>query len=377
MINKANYEGMDWVDALTGRKPQRDYEARYASASEESTLDNALEETVEAVFNVPTSEESSQDAIERISKEISATRAVDEAKEEISKIKAKLAATDDRPAIDPVELGVEIKAWTNSGMRQRPITKEEWDNIDDPRTAEEIAKVAVQKMQERISRSWEERAQQEITNSKNAGSRPGRLNSKFDPETDRGGKIASVPSPDDYAPRFGKVPANANSITDPDRLDRFAKEETEHDRSVAESRALRKSREDQIRAEAQEREAGGHRPIHDSGSSKVIQSGSQETEAFVQRVPRNQISMLDNFGEDFEGLSKEEKTARLQSMFMDKWEDNGEKIKSYNEERRASIQRESSKEEEEKSWEKLEKPTSTSDIQERLMNLWMPEAPEK
>lgn len=389
-IRSSNYGGMDWVDALKGRKERRNYETRYASTDEKDAIDDALAQTVEAVFKVPTKEETSEEAVRRMSKDIQAEAAQQAAQAEIAAIKDKLAATEDRPAIDPVGLGIEIKVWDpHKGMETRAITKEEWANISDPRCAEEIAKASVLRMREVMARSWERKAYEEYLASQTPGSRPDRIRQKFDPEVDRHGRVAAGHGVDDHAPRFGRVPENANSISDPGRLDRMAQQQTDHDRMVAESRAAQKAREQKAHLHrAQEREDSGHAPIHNTGSAKVMHSGSHETEAFIQRVPRNQFSMTDNFGADFDSLSQEEKTARLESIFMEKFKDPTDEergikdIKEYNEERRASIQRPNtlSRQQRREQWledKKDETPLSTSDIQRRLTKLWMPEEPGK
>lgn len=365
MSIKNSYDGMDWVDALKGRKDKRDYQARYANTPEEETLEDALEQTAEAVFNVPTKEETSSEAISRMSKDIHDKSATKKSNKEIEGIKAKLAATDDRPAIDPVELGVKVKSWGAHGMSEKPITKEQWDKISDPRVCEEIAKVAAIefKKQNRLA-EWQTSQNKQHSQS-------------FDPQTDRSGKIASSHGHDDYAPRFGSVPANANSILDPGRLDRAAKEINEHDANVAKSKTEHGQRSKKAEAEraVQEKEES---PIAVNHGSKIMHSGGHDSEAFSHKVPRNQISMADNLGDDFDSLDSEAKKARLESVFMAKFDDNGPEIKKAAEERKSSIQRKkTSKEAQKKEWDELKKPVSTSEIQRRLVELWMPEEPEK
>lgn len=363
-IKNPNEDRLSWVDALKARLEPRDYETRYASTPESETIDGALEQTVEAVFSVPTGEETSEEAITRASKDISAEANKSAHKAMIDEIKAKLADRDD--PIDPVSLGVEVKAFTQDGMERRPITQEEWDNATDPRFVENVAKLAVVAYEKKRSMAWQERAMD-----------PKAAARRFDPEYSKDGRIMSAPAQsDDSAPRFGSIPKNANSIWDPERIQKLSEAlMTDHDAQVEASREYYEKRSKKADAERAEK-AGKSSPISQNTGSQLMRSGSAESEAFVQKVPRDQLSMLDVQSGDFKDLSQEEKKARLESIFMEKVPDAKEETRKANEERRQQIQGEKR---EDRSWDSVNnlKPLSTSDIQKRLIELWIPEDQEE
>lgn len=339
-IKRSSYDGLNWVDALKARKEPRDYETRLASANEEDVLDEALEQTVEAVFNVPTTEETSEEAISRVAKS-SADQARAEADQKaVSDIKKKLSNRDE--AIDPVALGVKVNG--------EAVTREQWDNAANPVWTEHVAKLAALAFKNKKDTSW----QQEGMKTQRAprsieASRDGRL-------------MPSHSEGDDQAPRFSKVPVNANSIADPGRIDRLAQEaQNQRNQIEDDKRKAKASKEQKARSEREQAIKG---VISNSDGSRVIPSGGKDADAFIQKVPSNQVSMTDD-------LSK-----GLEALFLEKLQDSGTEIKEAAKERRESIRsdRESEKKKDRKNWDKLSKPLTTSALQERLINLWIPDA---
>jgi len=148
---------------------------------------------------------------------------------------------------------------------------------------------------------------------------------------------------------------------DPFKLDRFAKTEREHDKSVASIRAGHKARVEEKKAEREEaRKDLGPEPMK---AGAVHRSGGEDRDVFNQRAAKNQISMTDLQGT--EKLSAAEMKEKLEKLFT-RVEDNGTTIRAANEERREKIQ--GKKEVKDRSWEKLDKPLSTAELSRRLMD---------
>ena len=356
---KTGYNGMDWVDALTAQKKPRDYMTRQASVSESETVENVIQETMEAVFGTPTNEETSLQAVERTSREIAAKAKDDMVMQRVAEIKAKLSDRDE--PIDPVEVGVMVKDFSSGTMVPRKITREEWDNATDPKWVNQVACAAVEAFMEKKASEWQERAMKPTSRD-------------YTMESGLPGRVMPSPAEDDSTGRRSRVPVNANSILDPDRIDRLASEIlTEKDKERAarvESNLERAAKSSKHRQEAND-EMAENAPETMNGGKVVPSASGKETSAFVHRVPKNQLSITDDL--NFEDMSHEQRVDKLAKLFADRIEDNGESIKEANEDRRKSIQGDR---EQDRSWEKLDKPTSTQDLTRRLMDLWIDPAQE-
>jgi hypothetical protein len=308
-VSRSNYEGMNWVDALKEAKKPRNYEERLAEAEEKDVVDNALEQTVEAVFNVPTSEETSKEAITRASKDIQDVVSRD-ANESVSKFRN-----------DRNEQKKEVEVTANRAQQKK---------------------------------EWQEQVLKAVQPDKG-----------FNPEVSKAGKITSSASgEEDSTGRKMNVPVNANSIFDPFRLDKLATEENERDKLVKDSREEHEARSQKWAKEATEGTPGS--PISMNEGARIMRSGGQDQAAFVQRVPSNQISMLDVKDD---GASKDQRTESIKELFSKKVQDIKADSQKAAQERKENIQR---KKEEDRSWEKVATPQNTSDISRRLMELWLP-----
>lgn len=351
MIRKASYGNMDWVKALEAAK--KPVQKELSEQNEADYIENALEATASIAFGIPAKDESKREAMARASKEI-ADKAAEEHKFAASnEIRAKLSEA----GIDPVALKITVR---EANGVQRPITKEEWEGASDARWVNKIATEAALEYEHQAKIAWENEAMQ-----------PSRkLSSKYDPETMMGGRIMSAAgASDDTVDHRRQIPANANSIFDPFKLDRFATAENAHDKAVAEKRQAAKDRIQEKKADLKPQDLGPA-PMK---AGAVQRSGGEDRDVFQQRAPSNKISMTDLQGT--EKLTAEEMKEKLASLFT-RVDDNGEKIRAGNAERKASIQ---SKKEEKKSWngewkgntpewEKLSKPTSTAELTKRLMD---------
>ena len=100
--------------------------------------------------------------------------------------------------------------------------------------------------------------------------------------------------------------------------------------------------------------------------SAIAKANSFETIENRSRVPSNQISMADDISGDSPQTIKE-KLAQLFTRIPDKKQDSREA----NQARKESIQREQPSQEEKRAWEKNSKPVSTSDLQKKLVELWI------
>jgi hypothetical protein len=344
MIKKAGYGNMDWLDALKAFKAPKDPASDLSKQNEADLVDNALESTANVAFNISAKPETKYEALNRSSKEI-AQKAADENKvAAVNSIKQKIASN----GINPVELGIQIR----EGNGKRPITKEEWESSTDARWVEKIATEAALEYEKREKQGWQQN-----------GLKPAQtLSSKFDPTTMRDGRImSSTGANEETRGRPTQIPANAASIFDPFKLDRFAQAETEHDRGVREKREAAKSREQEKKAQYA-KDPNEPEPPEPMRTGQIQKSGGEDQAVFQQRVPKNKVSMLDTYGE--EKLSSEQIKEKLSQMFTSRIEDNGEKIKEANKKRKEEIQ---GKKEKDRSWDKLEKPLSTAELTQRII----------
>lgn len=331
-IQRSGYNGIDWLSAL-GAKKQRE-----EVVSEEEAAKNVVERAAEAAFRIPVKEESNEQRIRSASKEIEAQRQAAAEAQYCAQVREKLAAR----SIDPVALGI--------------TTQGEWQNAVSPSWVEGVAKAAALAHEKFISGEWESRA----ANRQAPEVRP-------NVETSMSGRVmSSAGANEETRGQVSRVPQNANSILDPDRLAKLFTQPNVHDDAVEARLASRKAREEMKREELAPKDLGPN-PMKQSSVSK---SGGQDCEAFVQRVPRNQISMTDDLGGG--KLTREEMTERLASLFTSKIPDNGEMIREQNTKRSESIKREADKSSRDWDSEEHLKPQSTSDLQRRLIQLWLP-----
>ena len=352
MIKKAGYDGMDWVGALKARLKPRDPSADLGDQNE-AEIGNALESTAQVAFNLPVKAETKHEALRRASKEIGERDAEAQRMAAANDVRTKLAALE----ICPIAMGVTVRE--PNGI-QRPITKEEWEGASDARWVNNVATAAALEYEKRLSQAWQEGAVRPAQ----------KLSSTFDPETARAGRImSSMSSSEETSVRPSRVPTNANSILDPERLDKFVIASNSHDDSVASIREAAAARDVEVRTQyTPDEEALATDPMK---SGQIMRSGGEDRDVFSQRVPRNQISMVDTLGEG--KLSGEELKARLNSHFAARVEDNGVSIREANKKHRESIQREPA--EQDRSWEKVSKPLSTTELMKRLADSWMPPEP--
>jgi hypothetical protein len=337
LIRKGSYSGLEWVDALSARTKRTDIEAELASSTEEQAAENALRKTAQIAFGddstkVPGPDERLAEASKSIQDNVSKNKIASA----VASIKEKLAVRN----IDPVALGV-VK------------DKSEWDAMSDIDQVESVAKMAAVAFEKAMSRQWEHES--------------GTMKaSAFNPETSRGGRIMPAAAKgDDSVGRYSRVPSNANSILDPGRLDRAAAENNSHDESVKALKQQTVAREAEKKAELAPKDM----PDDVMKGGRVIASGGQDSSANVHRVPRNQLSILDNVGG--KNMSPDELKKRLQDIFSSRIPDTKGEIREANEKRREAIQQ---PKEQDRSWEKPSKPTSTSDLTKKLVNLWVPES---
>lgn len=348
-ISRSNYDGMDWIDALKARKEPIDYEKQLAN-SEEST-ENVLERTLAAAFSLPTTEETPTEALYRASNEIQAKRANSNVVTAANAIRTKLADRE----IDPVGLGVVALTKGDGEITM----SEKWASSTDLEWLEKTAKDAAVAFQKKMARAWEDNSKEStVSSTKWEGDNPEAWS--------RMGRIMSTASAnEDTEARQSRVPLNANSIFDPFKLDRFAEEDNAHDMSVQAGKmsdAARKSDVAKARAEAIQ----ALPPEQMMNPGRITSSGNAVQEGgFGNRVASNQVSMMDDLKEG------------LKDLFLSKIEDPRTATAASQAERLEKIQ--GKKEKADRSWasEEKQKPTSTANITERLMNLWMPEEPSK
>lgn len=348
-MSKGGYDDMEWLDSLKKVKPQQEQEAKLANKTEtEETVASALEDTSNIVFGLP-DQRTKPEVIMDASKESMDKAAQTKLANEITKLKDKL----NTHGVDPVALGV--------------VSKSEWDSMADISKAEQLAKKAALAAEAKVKRSWEDRAAEEISNAR-AG-KSAKRTMENDPTKDRAGRIAPTTARDDSAPFNQQVPKNAATIADPKQIDKFASEPTQHDKSVM------SIREDKARKQIEAAKEKYNTNIPDDftpmKASNVIHSGGKDADQLRYKPAANQVSMND----DVSGASPEEIKEKLSKLFEERIVDSGRQIREANEKRKAEISRPV---QEKKDKEVVAKPpTSTQDMQKRLMELWMPEEPVK
>ena len=323
----ANDKSTNWMDALLAgyQKP---------SEQEESIGPEELEKTAALTFEAPKMKDDSRSQIvASAAKTLANQRREDSLSSSATEIKQKLADNE----IDPVALKV--------------VTQEQWENCSDPSVCEKIAKAAVAQYKEQLKHAWQNDALQPA--------KP--LNSKFDPMTSKGGIVMSCLAPgDDSVGRPSRVPANATSILEPDRLDKFAIAPNEHDDSVARLRQAHKDQEKK-RKEALLKDVADAPPqMH---GSQVIPAGGEDRDVFAHRLGPSQISIMDTLGQG--KLSQEDLKTWFQDHLFSKIEDKKAETKKSQEDRKKHIQGEKEKD---RSWEAVRKPTSTADLSKGLLD---------
>jgi hypothetical protein len=227
--------------------------------------------------------------------------------------------------------------------------------------AEQVAKKAALVAEKNSKMSWQQRAADELSG------KTAHRKMDYDPQVDKLGRIAPTTARDDVNPFNPQIPKNAASIADPKQIDKLASAPTEHDKSVMSIRE-EKARK-QIEAAKEKYQTNIPDDFVPMKSSAVIHSGGKDAEQTMYTPPKNQVSMND----DVSGASPEEIKEKLSKLFSDRIADHGQQIRDANAERKAAISRPETK----KEMEPPKTPTSTKDMQQRLMELWMPETPEK
>jgi hypothetical protein len=310
-VRRSGYEKLDWVDAIMERKNKLSVEERLATVKEEDIIDKALEQTVEAAFEIPTTEETSEEAVRRAGKSIQDV------------VRDRNSEDNKKYATERLE---KTKSHESNGRHEQ--WKKDWQ--------EQVFKTVVK-------------------------------NNGFNPESSKGGRItsASASEPEDARGPTMRTPLNANSIFDPFKLDRLAAEESDREKSIKESRESRDARSQKWSKEASE--GNQESPISVNEGSKILRSGGLDQEVFIQRVPSDKVSMLDVKDD---GASKDDRHASLKELFTHKVKDVKADSQKASKERKEGIQRETS---DDRSWEKVEPPQKISDINRRLMELWMPD----
>ena len=342
-MSKGQYGEMDWLDALKKVKPQQEQEQKLAAMTEnDEAMDSALQDTSNIVFGLP-DQRTKPEVINDASRESMDKAASTRLASEITGLKEKLNVN----GVDPVALGV--------------VSKAEWDSLADISKAEQVAKKAALLAEKNAKMSWQQRAADELSG------KTAKRTMDYDPQVDRIGRIAPATSRDDVNPFNPQIPKNAASIADPKQIDKMASAPTEHDRSVM------SIREEKARKQIEAAKAKYQTNIPDDftpmKSSAMIHSGGKDAEQTMYTPPKNQVSMND----DVSGASPEEIKEKLSKLFSDRIADHGQQIRDANADRKASISRPVQKKEE----EAPKSPTSTKDMQQRLIELWTPEPPAK
>jgi len=333
-INKSGYGSIDWVLALKAKgKPQSDFSPETA-ANEETpeVIDGALEQTCKAAFKTPTTEKTPGQMISAESKVIADQSKAKEMSSQAEAIRQKLSTR----GIDPVAMGI--------------AANNEWSSAD-PSLVESIAKKAVLVASQSKDRGWET-----ISGTRKA--------SGFDELSRQGQVIPSGTRREDTADHRRNIPSNAPSMFDPNKLKELSEKPNQHDESVAEIRGRTKVREAERKEDAKNR-IDVPEDFNPMKQGKSMAISGREQDVMVHRVPRNQLSMLDNLDEH-KKLSQEDIKNTLQSIFMGRVESPREETKKANDERKAEISREHKTKHE----FKVEPPKSTSDLTKKLMSLW-------
>jgi len=330
-----------WVEALSKHKePIKDQEEHLLSKIDgPENIENVLEESTEATFNVAAPKKTNAQVIQEAAIELQNRNEERRRFAEVETIKNKLAINE----VDPVALGI--------------VSKENWEKCQDASDAEKIAKVAAQKQLGIVKNSWQAKAME-----------PRKVSMHYDPETSKTGQIMSNSSmTEDNQPVVSRqIPATSNSIFDPHRLDRQASEENAHDKAVGQIRKDRSERESASKNWRNETHAIPE-DLKVMKGQAVGKANSFETVETRYHAPKNQVSMADNIT----GATPDEIREKLTQLFMEKIPDHKQEIRDENKARKEAIQRKEPSAEENKAWEKVQKPVSTSDIQKKLTELWL------
>jgi hypothetical protein len=341
MVTNSSYDRLSWVDALASRDKPRD-DRDLANANEADVAnEGTLERTASLAFGTRI-EETKNEALSRSSRQIFDDQVESAKLAKVTAIKKKLEENE----IDPVALKI--------------ATKEEWDSVTDAGVAMDIATAAATEYERRLKHEFEQNAfkKQEV------------LSSRFQPEF-KSGRIMSATSGNEESGIRGHIPANASSIFEPDRIDKFAEAENQHDMFVA---SLKKHLSDKVESRKKDLAPNLEGAPEPMNGGKIFASKSDVPEVGGgMRVASNQISMHDVNG--LEHLSQEDMKQQLEQMFMSRLPDAGEQIKVAAKERLDEIRpdREKARKEDRNSWEKVEKAKSTGELQQRLTNLWLQE----
>jgi len=330
-----------WVEVLAKHKePIKDQEEHLLSKIDgPENIENVLEESIEAAFNVAAPKKTNAQVIQEAAIDLQNKKEEQQRFAEVEVIKKKLAVNE----IDPIALGV--------------VSKEDWEKCQNISDAEKIAKISAQKQLDFIKDSWQKKAME-----------PRQANMHYNPETSRSGQIMSNSSmTEDNVPVISRqIPATSNSIFDPNRLDKQASEENKHDKSIEQIRKDRSNRESASKNWRNETHAIPE-DLKIMKGQAVGKANSFETVETRYHAPKNQVSMIDNIS----GATPEEIKEKLSQLFIEKIPDNKQKILDANKARKEAIQRKEPSSEEKKDWEKVQKPMSTSDIQKKLTELWL------
>jgi len=334
-IQKNDYDGMSWIDSIVHAvgKKKASYETDRASMEEtKEVVENVMSQTCEAAFGTKP-EDTTEQKIRQTAKTGMEEHAQIQNMAYCDAIRNKLK---DR-GIDPVALNV--------------VSKKDWES-NDPSLIEGIAKNSIIAASKVKDRSWETVA-------------PAKHRSALDVD-DKSGKVMSIGGREHYNDKPYNIPMNANSIFDPNRLDRMAAENNEHDRLIQENKKNKTDKQAERKESLKQTDIPND--FHGMSSSRIIPSASSEKEVFVQRVPKNQLSIMDNLEQH--SSKKPEEMKEVMSDIFNRVEDQKTKTQKANVERKNKIRTEAEKD---RSWEKNEKGISTSDLAKKLMSLWIPE----
>lgn len=325
-LSRAGYHDSNWMDALAAGKKKD------VPMTEAEMAKDVMAMSIEAATGTrkPVAPDES---IRRASAELHQQAVAAETAQHCSTIKAKLS---DR-GIDPIGLGV--------------VSQKDWEGCQDPHKIEEIAKKAALESQKKDSLTWQEKG---MTVNR----------SRAETETALNGRIMSTQAAGDDVSSNGRIAANQNSILDPDRLAKLFTQPTEHDQMVEQSvkdRYAKQTRRATEHAEAVEALKDAPEAMH--GSAVTASGATQDGISSGQRAPTNQVSIFDDL------------SGGVGAAFAKKICDSKAEAQAAAAARSKSIHREK---EADKNWNTVEnlKPSTTSDLQGKLLSIWMPNAGE-
>lgn len=337
------YDGLNWMDALTGlKKPVKDQEQHAISKIDtEEDISNAVNNAANAAFGTPKKEMKQEERIQSSSRSILDKQAADLKTLDANVIKQKLANSN----VDPVALGV--------------VKKEEWDSCTDPVRLDKFAREAAEMQIRANKNAWQAN-----------GIKPSNAPTGFDAMS-RGSKVmpsTAAGAADDNAPVISRqMPSNSNSIFDYLRLDKLAAEINKHDASVTTSKQTQADKAGKSKDwRTEKHDIPEDLPIMNGAT--VQKSGGHDHISDRYRAPSNQISIMD----DISANSPEELKQKIEALFTDKVRDNQKLIREENAKRTEKISRKI----EEKSKIEITKPETTADKQKRFMDIWAPPSKE-